>query len=104
MCDPIDSPSIESAAIVVNDETGDVVGIQVIPLLVGAVQDRPAWAVLAWGALIGFRYEEETLRGAIAAFISEVAELFERYWTPPPIEEQLVRLARAERGDGGAGA
>ena len=45
------------------------------------------------------------LRSAVAEFVSEVAELFERYWTPPPpIEEQLARLARADDGKGAAGA
>lgn len=105
-CDPFDVEGFEDVAIMVgmgdDDSTaGEVVGIQVIPLLVGAVRDHPRWATLAWGALSGFGWEAEPLRTEIARFVAEIAELHERHWTPaPPIEEQLARLPRAERANG----
>lgn len=104
--DPISSPGNDYAAVMIglNDDessTEHVVGIQVMPLLVGAVQRHPDWAVLAWGALTGFRWEEEMMRAAVGAFIAEVAELFDRYWTPaPPWEEQVADLPRAARPGG----
>ena len=107
VCDPINEPGGGDVAIIVDEEANEIVGIQVIPFLVGAVQKHPKWAVLAWGSLTGFTWEEEMLRAAIADFIAEVADLFERYWTPPPpIEEQVAHLARAGQRDepGGEGA
>lgn len=107
--DPFHVDGFEDVAILIDlqsddSSTNEVVGIQVMPLLVGAVQKHPEWAVLAWGALTGFRYEEEMLRTALAAFVAEVRDLFERHWTPPPpIEEQLARLPRSERNAGGQG-
>lgn len=104
--DSIDSPGNDYAAVMVDlqpDESssGEVVGIQVIPLLVGAVQEHPDWAILAWGSLTDFRYEEAMLRQAVGAFIAEVADLFARYWTPaPPWEEQLANLRRAKPENG----
>ena len=111
-CDPFHVDGYEDVAIMVDlgpddSSSGEIVGIQVIPLLVGAVQKHPEWAILAWGSLTGFTWEEEMLRAAIADFIAEVADLFERYWTPPPpIEEQVAHLARSGQQDepGGEGA
>lgn len=108
--DPIDSPGRDYVAVMIglnDDESSpnEIVGIQVMPLLVGAVQQHPDWAVLAWGSLTGFRWEEEMMRAAVAAFIAEVADLFARHWTPPsPIEEQMARLGRTERTNGGGDA
>lgn len=105
--DPFDVEGFEDVALRIDlqpDETStnEVVGIQVIPFLVGAVPKHPAWAVLAWGALTEFRYEEEMLRDALAAFVAEVRDLFEQHWTPPPpIAEQLARLPHAARNAAG---
>jgi hypothetical protein len=103
---PIDSPGDDFAAVMVGvhgDEssTGEVVGVHVMPLLVGAVQTHPTWAVLAWASLTGFRWEEAMMRQAVAAFVAEVADLFDRYWTPaPPWEEQVANLRRAKPENG----
>ena len=73
---------------------GEVVGIHVIPLLMGAAQDRPAWSRIAW-AVMAEELGRETLREELPGFIAEVAEAFERYWRPaPPIEEQFAALER----------
>lgn len=76
-----------------DESTGEVVGIHVYPLAAGALVDHPEWRALA---------APSPSTEAVAAFIADVADLFERYWRPaPPIEEQLARLARASgRGDG----
>lgn len=104
VCDPINEPGGGDVAIVVDDDTNEIVGIQVIPLLVGAVQQHPRWAILAWGSLTEFRYEDHTFRSEVAAFVAEVADLFARYWTPaPPWEEQLANLPRAARPAGDHG-
>ena len=108
VCDPFEAPGFEDVAIMVGENeddssTREVVGIQVIPLLLGAVRDRPEWAALAWAVMAG-DLGQETLRTELPGFIAEVAEAFERYWTPPPIEEQVVRLARADDGERTAGA
>lgn len=64
--------------------------------MVGAVQEHPERAVLGWGALTGFRDEEEMLQEAVGRFIAEVADLFERYRTPaPPWRVQIANLRRA---------
>ena len=62
-----------------NDEssTEEVVGIQVIPLLLGAVEDRPEWAALAWGVMAG-DLGQETLRTELPDFIAEVRDAFEQ--------------------------
>ena len=49
---PIDSPGNDFAAVMVGvnedeSDVGEVVGVHVMPLLVGAVQDHPSWATLA---------------------------------------------------------
>jgi hypothetical protein len=109
-CDPFDVEGFEDVAIMVGMDgddasPGEVVGIQVIPLLLGAVRDHPRWATLAWGALSGFGWDAEPLRAEIARFVDEIAELHERHWAPaPPIEEQLARLPRADRAINGRGA
>jgi len=104
---PIGAPAGDYAAVLVgmdenDDPSAEIVGLHVMPLLVGAVQKHPKWAILAWGALTDFRYEEEMLRSALADFVAEVRDIFDRYWTPPPpIEEQLARLPRPGSAEGG---
>jgi hypothetical protein len=103
--DALNGPGYDDVAVMVGmhpDEssTGEVVGIQVIPLLLGAVRDRPEWATLAW-AVMADDLGRETLREELPKFFAEVEEAFVRYWRPaPPIEEQLARLPRAEAGNG----
>ena len=79
--DPLDAPGTGVALLVGMNEdetsTGEVVGIQVMPLLVGAVKAHPGWATLAWGALAGYG-DDETLREAVAAFLVDVERLFAR--------------------------
>lgn len=87
-----------------DESTDDVDGIQVIPILLGADQEQPAWAVLTWAAMAGdFGTEllQERLTGVIQAF--------SRYWTPSAaLEEQKAdprpsqenRLARASCAHG----
>jgi hypothetical protein len=81
-----------------DDETTDeIVGVQVIPMLLGAVQDQPSWAILAWAALAG-DFGTELLWERLPGFLDQVREAFERSWTPPPsMEEQLAGLARVGR-------
>lgn len=74
--------------------TDEIVGVHVIPMMVGAVQDHPDWAILTWAALAG-DYGTELLRERLPHFLDEVAEAFRQYWKPaPPIEEQLAQIAR----------
>ncbi len=81
-CDPIDAPEGDVAIMVGMNEdessTGEIVGVQVLPLLVGAVNSYPGWATLARGSLAGYE-EDETVRAAVAAFLVDVAALYERY-------------------------
>jgi hypothetical protein len=93
---PLHAPGFEDVAIMIglgeNDETTDeIVGVQVIPMLLGAVQDQPSWAILAWAAMAG-DYGAELLKEHLPGFLDQVRQAFEQYWTPPPIEEQLAQL------------
>jgi hypothetical protein len=103
--DPLDAPGFEDVAILVglgpDDETTDqIVGVQVIPMLLGAVRAQPAWAALAWAAMAG-DFGTELLKERLPGFLAEIAGAFARTWTPPlPIEEQLARLAQVDRQDG----
>jgi hypothetical protein len=98
--DPLDGPGFEDVAIMVglgpdDEETGEIVGVQVIPMMLGAVPEHPHWAVLTWAAMAG-DYGAELLRERLPAFLDEIAEAYKRYWRPaPPIEEQLARIAEA---------
>ncbi len=99
--DWIDAPGSSDAAVLIGEDengedTGEVVGIQVDFLVDRASKMWPAWRVLA---------EPSPPPEAVARLVAVVADLFERYWTPPPIEEQLASLARAKRevGDDGDG-
>ena len=86
----IDAPDVDDAAVLVGlgpngEDTGEVVGIHVYPLLVGAVQARPRWARIAWAAMAG-EIGEEMLRAELPDLVGEIAELFDRYWTLAPVE------------------
>jgi hypothetical protein len=100
--DPLDAPGFRNTAIMIgldddHRETGEIVGVQVIPMLVGAVQDQPEWAILAWAAMAG-DFGQEMLRERLPAFLDAVHEAFDRYWTPPPpMEEQLAAIERARQ-------
>jgi hypothetical protein len=77
-----------------DEETGEIVGIHVIPMLLGAVPEQPQWAVLVWAAMAG-EYGTELLKERLPIFLDEVRDAFQQYWTPaPPIEEQLAALDR----------
>jgi hypothetical protein len=99
MSDPLDGPGFEDVAIMVglgeNGESTDaIVGVQVIPMLLGAVQDQPHWAALVWAAMAG-DYGTELLKERLPSFLDEVARAFREYWTPaPPIEEQLAEIRK----------
>jgi hypothetical protein len=100
ICDPLDAPGFEDVAIMIGlgsdgEETGEIVGVQVIPMLLGAVQDQPHWAILAWAAIAG-DFGTELLNERLPGFFAEVADAFHQHWKPaPPIEEQLAELKRA---------
>ena len=80
-----------------DDATDEIVSVQVIPMLLGAVQDQPAWAVLVWAAMAG-DFGTELLKERLPGFLTEVHQAFSQYWTPPlSIEEQMVNLARVEK-------
>lgn len=107
VCDPLDAPGFGDVAIMIgldadNEETDEIVGVQVIPMLLGAVQDQPQWAILAWAAMAG-EFGAEMLKERLPDFLAQVQEAFDRYWTPaPPIEEQLAAITRASRQRGDA--
>ena len=100
--DPLNAPGFEDVAIMFalgadSEATVDIVGIQVIPMLLGAVQDQPGWAVLAWAAMAG-DFGTELLNERLPGFLDQVRQAFEQYWTPPPpMEEQMASIARASR-------
>lgn len=78
-----------------HQRTDEIVGVHVIPMMVGAVLDHPEWSVLTWAAMAG-DYGAELLRERLPKFLDEVAEAYNRYWKPaPPIEEQLAEIAKA---------
>jgi hypothetical protein len=100
--DPLDAPGFRGVAIMLgvgadDESTDEIVGVQVIPMLLGAVQQQPAWAVLAWAAMAG-EFGTELLKERLPGFLAEVNDAFSRYWTPPPsLEEQMAGLGRAEK-------
>jgi hypothetical protein len=65
-----------------DEATDEIVGVHVIPMLLGAVQAQPHWAVLAWAAMAG-EYGTELLRERLPPFLDEVAAAFDAHWTPP---------------------
>jgi hypothetical protein len=100
--DPLDAPGFEDVAIMLgvgadDESTDDIVGVQVIPMLLGAVQEQPAWAVLAWAAMAG-DFDTELLQERLPGFLAEVHQAFNQFWTPPPsLEEQMADLVRAKK-------
>jgi hypothetical protein len=103
--DPLDAPGFEDVAIRIGlgkngEETGQIVGVQVIPMLLGAVPEQPHWAVLVWAAMAG-DMGRELLQERLPLFLDEVREAFDRYWTPPaPMEEQLAQIRRGKQREG----
>jgi len=102
MSDPLDAPGFAHVAVMFglgadNESTDEIVGVQVIPMLLGAVQERPEWAVLAWAALAG-EYGAELLKERLPGFLEDVADAVRRFWTPAPtMEAQLASLGSASR-------
>ena len=100
--DPLVAPGFEDVAIMFgvgadDEETDEIVGVQVIPMLLGAVQEQPAWAVLAWAAMAG-DFGTEQLQERLPGFLAEVHQAFSQHWTPPPsLEEQMADLVRAKK-------
>jgi hypothetical protein len=100
--DPLDAPGYDDVAIMLgvgadDEETGEIVGVQVIPMLLGAVQEQPAWAVLAWAAMAG-DFGTELLKERLPGFLTEVHQAFSQYWTPAPsVAEQMAGLTRVEK-------
>lgn len=96
----LDAPGFEDVAVMfalgAGDETTDeIVGVHVIPMMVGALREQPQWAKLVWAAMAG-DYGIEMLRERLPLFLDDVAEAYRKYWKPaPPIEEQLAEIARA---------
>lgn len=94
----VESPDGGETAVLIglgpdDEETGEVVGIHVYPLLAGPAQAHPAWRGLT---------EPDPDPEVVARFVTEVRELFDRYWTPaPPIAEQLAGSVAGERDGGG---
>jgi len=81
--DFIDAPGLSDAATLIgvdedDEETGEIVGVQVDLLLARAANLRPAWRVLA---------SANPPPEAVACLVADIGALFARYWTPPPIEE-----------------
>lgn len=99
---PFEAPGFEAIAVMIGlgpdrKETGEVVGIHVIPMMLEAIPARPEWSILTWAVLAG-EYGTELVQERLPLFIDEVAEAFEKYWKPaPPIEEQLAAIRRASR-------
>ncbi len=80
----IDAPERDDAGVLIDDENGNVVGIHVYPLLAGAARAHPWWHALT------------EPNPSVHAFVAEVRDLFDRYWTPPPpIGEQFACLPRS---------
>lgn len=96
--DPINAPGFRGLAVMFgldenHEPTEEIVGVQVIPMLLGAVPDQPHWAALAWAAMAG-DYGTELLKERLPSFLDEVARAFREHWTsPPPVEEQLSAIA-----------
>lgn len=73
--DPLDAPEGD-AYLLVEEGTGAVVGLHVIPLVAGAVPAFPAWRRLA---------EPDPPPAAVAAFIADVAALAARWGADGPV-------------------
>lgn len=77
-------PGFEDVAILVDDATDQIVGIQAIPFLVGAVHHHPCWAVLAWASLTDRKWEAEMVNAAISAAIADIRATLDHAKPPPP--------------------
>jgi len=85
-------------AVAYSAKTGEIIGIQGIPFLLGAVRRRPEWVAIAWGVLAG-DLGRSTLVAALPGFVAEVAQAFAEHgivgWSPeelptPPTAEPAV--------------
>jgi hypothetical protein len=76
VCDSI-ALADESIAVVYDWETGEIVGIQGIPFLLGAVRQRADWVALAWAVLAG-EFGRQIMEEALPRFVAEVADAFRR--------------------------
>lgn len=100
--DPLEAPGYRNVAVMfglgADDEATDkIVGVQVIPMLLGAVRDHPEWAALAWAAMAG-EHGAELLRERLPQCLDDVAGAFRQYWRPAPsIADQLAALAESRR-------
>lgn len=74
VCDPVGLAE-GTIAVVYDGDTGEIVGVQGIPFLLGAVRHRPDWAALVWGKMAG-GFGEQTLNEALPDFVAEVADAF----------------------------
>ncbi len=105
---PLNAPGFRGVAIMLgldadHEETGEIVGVQVIPMLLGAVQEQPGWAVLAWAAMAD-DFGTELLKERLPGFLASVHDACNRYWTPaPPIEEQMAAFTRSRQRGGEPG-
>jgi hypothetical protein len=103
--DPFDAPGFPHVAIMLgvgpdDEETDEIVGIHVIPMMLGTIQEQPDWALLVWAAM-GGEYGTELLKERLPIFLDEVREAFQTYWKPaPPIEEQLAAIERRHNEKG----
>ena len=99
--DPLNAPGFRGAAIMLgsgddDEATDEIVGVQVIPMLLGAVPEQPNWAILVWAAMAG-DFGTELIKERLPAFLDEIRNAVEQYWTPPPsMEEQRAEIARAK--------
>jgi hypothetical protein len=104
----VDAPGFNDVAVMLaldkdRRSTDEIVGVQVIPMLLGAVQEQPHWAILTWAAMAG-DYGTELLKERLPGFLDEVAAAFRQYWKPaPPIEEQMAEIERARQRREAAG-
>ena len=60
-----------------DEATDEIVGVQVIPMLLGGVQDQPSWAVVVWAVMAG-EYGAELLKERLPVFLDEVRQAFEQ--------------------------
>jgi hypothetical protein len=86
LSDPLIAPGFRAVSIMFgaddDDElTGEIVGVHIIPMLLGAVQDHPRWAVLAWAALAGDD-DMGLLRERLPGFLQEIEAAFRQFGTP----------------------
>lgn len=76
VCDPIGLAE-GTIAVVYDGDTGEIVGVQGIPFLLGAVGHRPDWAVLPWGKMAG-EFGDQALNEALPSFVAEARDAFAR--------------------------